>query len=112
MSSTTDAIHELGDRWVAAELAGDTATLAATVPDDFRLVGPYGFVLDKEQWLDRYRSGDFTTTALSWHDVDVRQHGDAAIAIGTHTQEAAYRGMPNDGNYRSTHVASATTAGG
>lgn len=104
MTTTTDAIHELGNRWVAAEVAGDTDALAAMVTDDFKLVGPYGFILDRDQWLDRYRSGDFTTTALTWHDVDVRDYGDAAVAIGTHTQEAAYRGMPNDGDFRTTHV--------
>ena len=40
-------IHELGARWVAAEIAGDTDTLETMVTDDFRLVGPFGFILDK-----------------------------------------------------------------
>ena len=104
MTTTAEAIRALGDRWVAAEVAADTDTLAGMVTDDFKLVGPYGFILDKAQWLDRYRSGDFATTALSWHDVDVRGYGDAAIAIGTFTQEAAYRGIPNNGDFRSSHV--------
>ncbi len=101
---TTAHIRELGDRWVAAELAGDTDTLGAIATDDFRLVGPFGFVLDKQQWLDRYRSGDFVTTELSWHDVDVREYGDAAVAIGTQTQEAAYQQTPSNGDFRITHV--------
>ena len=72
--------------------------------DDFRLVGPFGFVLDREQWLDRYRLGDFVTTVLDWHDVEIRDHGDAAMSIGTQTQEAAYRGAANNGNFRIGHV--------
>ena len=100
---TTDQILDVGQRWVTAELGADVATLERMVTDDFRLVGPFGFVLDKDQWLDRYRSGDFATTALTWHDVDVRVYGDAAIAIGTQTQEAAYRGSPSNGDFRITH---------
>jgi len=103
-TTTTDQIHDLGSRWVDAEVAGDVAALADMVTEDFRLVGPFGFVLDKEQWLDRYRSGNFATTALRWHDVEVRDHGDAVITIGTHSQEAAYQGNPADGDFRISHV--------
>jgi hypothetical protein len=74
------------------------------VTDDFQLVGPFGFVLDKAEWLDRYSSGDFSTTALSWHDVDVRVCGDAAITVGTQTQEPAYQGTPSNGDFRVSHV--------
>jgi ketosteroid isomerase-like protein len=102
--STTDEIRELGDRWAAAEVTGDTETLAGMVTDDFKLVGPFGFILDKQQWLDRYDSGDFVTTSLSWHDVEVRDYGDTAVSVGTQTQEAAYRGTPNNGDFRITHV--------
>ena len=103
-TDTIDRIHELGERWAAAEVAGDVATLDAMATDDFRLVGPYGFVLDKEQWLDRYRTGTFTTTALSWHDVDTRRFGDAVLTIGTQTQEAAFQGKPSDGDFRVSHL--------
>jgi ketosteroid isomerase-like protein len=103
-TSTTTAIRDAGNRWVAAELAADVDSLDALATDDFRLVGPFGFVLDKQQWLDRYRSGDFSTAALQWHDVDVRDYGDSAVAIGTHSQEAAYRGAPSNGDFRITHV--------
>ena len=104
MSSTTEEISRLGARWVDAELAGDVEVLDALVADDFRLVGPFGFVLDKEQWLERYRSGDFKTTVMTWHDVDVREHDGSVIAIGTQSQEAAYRGAPSNGEFRITHV--------
>src|SRR5438093_7781131 len=104
MPTDTDRILDLGQRWVAAEIDADVVTLAGIVTDDFRLVGPFGFVLDKEQWLDRYRSGDFSTAALAWRDVDVREYGDAAVAIGTYSQEAAYQGSPSNGEFRSTHV--------
>jgi ketosteroid isomerase-like protein len=99
-----DEIRDLGSAWVDAELAADVDTLDAIATDDFRLVGPFGFVLDKQQWLDRYRSGDFTTSALTWHAVDVREYGDSVVAIGTQSQEAAYKGSLSNGDFRITHI--------
>lgn len=101
---TTDQIHALGSRWVAAEIAADVHSLEAMATDDFRLVGPFGFVLDQQQWLDRYRSGDFSTTGLTWHDVEIREYGDTVITIGTQTQEAAYKDVPSNGDFRIIHV--------
>jgi ketosteroid isomerase-like protein len=103
-TNTADDVRGIGAAWVDAELAADVETLDALATDDFHLVGPFGFVLDKQQWLDRYRYGDFTTTTLTWHDVDVREYGDSAVTIGTQTQEAAYRGSPSNGDFRITHV--------
>ena len=104
MPTDTDLILDLGHRWASAERDADVATLASMVTDDFHLVGPFGFVLDKAQWLDRYASGDLTTTVLTWHDVDVRVYSDAAITIGTQTQEAAHQGTPSNGDYRVSHL--------
>jgi len=104
MTTTADQIRELGATWVAAELDADIVTLDALVTDDFHLVGPYGFVLDKQQWLDRYRSGDLATTELTWHDVDLREYGEAAVSIATQSQQATYRGVASNGEFRITHV--------
>ena len=102
--NTTTAIIELGERWAEAERAGDVATLAALAEDGFRLVGPYGFVLDKQQWLDRYRTGAFHTQSLHWDEVSVADHGDVAIAIGKQTQQATYQGQPSNGAFRVSQV--------
>jgi ketosteroid isomerase-like protein len=101
--SITD-ITELGRRWAAAEVQGDTDTLDELAVDDFTLVGPLGFVLDRKQWLDRYRSGQFVTTELNWHDVTVRDYGDCAVVIGIQEQRAAYQGRPSDGKFRVTQI--------
>lgn len=97
---------ELGRRWAEAEVRGDVTALDALATDGFRLVGPAGFVLDKQQWLDRYRTGDLVTRSLRWEDVDVHCYGAAtAVAIGRHVQQAAYQGKPVDGQFRASHVA-------
>lgn len=104
-TTTTDQINELERRWVAAEEHGDVAELDALSTGDFTFVGPLGFVLDKQQWLHRYRTGELVTRVLVWEDVQVRQYGDTAVAIGTHTQQATFQGNPADGQFRATHVA-------
>jgi ketosteroid isomerase-like protein len=105
MSNGTHAeILALGARWAEAEQHGDTATLDELAVTDFRLVGPFGFVLDKAQWLDRYRSGTLVTSSLVWDDVTVRDFGNTAVAIGRQTQRASYQGQPVDGQFRVTQV--------
>lgn len=49
--TTTTAVLELGHRWVTAERAGEADTLAELADQDFRLVGPLGFVLDEHGWF-------------------------------------------------------------
>lgn len=102
---TTADILELGRRWAEAEQRAEVETLDALAVADFALVGPLGFVLDKQQWLDRYRTGDLITASLTWDEVAVRSYGDAAVAIGLHTQQASHRGKPSDGQFRATHIA-------
>jgi ketosteroid isomerase-like protein len=104
MSNDQAELEEFGRRWVEAELAQDLTVLDGMADEDFMLVGPLGFILDKTQWLDRYRSGDLVTTSLDWRDTETRVFGDSAVVIGVHDQEAAYRGQPNNAEFRATHI--------
>jgi hypothetical protein len=108
MPTPTTPLQELADldrTLTRAEIEGDTATLDALSIDDFMLVGPVGFVLDKQQWLDRYRGGGLRTNALAFEDAVTRVHGDWAIRIGRHIQEAEFQGRPVNGEFRATHIA-------
>jgi ketosteroid isomerase-like protein len=103
MNDDQAELEEFGKRWAEAELARDLTLLDALAHEDFMLVGPLGFVIDKAQWLDRYRSGDLVTSSLQWRDTEARVFGDCAV-VGVHDQEAAYRGRPNNGQFRATHI--------
>jgi hypothetical protein len=112
MSSTADQVNELVRRWVAAEIAGDTAELDSLAGAGFRLVGPAGFVLDKQQWLGRYQPGFLVTTSLSVSDLDTRECGETvAITIGVQNQRATYQGHAADGRFRVTVIAARDEAG-
>ena len=106
--ATPTSLQELADldgTITRAEIGGDTATLDALSTDDFTLVGPVGFVLDKQQWLERYRGGGLRTHALAFEDAVTRVHGDCAIRVGRHVQEAEFQGRPVNGEFRATHIA-------
>jgi ketosteroid isomerase-like protein len=108
MPTHTAPLQELADldrNVTRAEVDGDVATLDTLATEDFMLVGPVGFVLDKQQWLDRYRGGGLRTHALAYEDAVTRVHGDCAIRIGRHVQEAEFQGRSVNGEFRATHIA-------
>lgn len=90
----TAAINDLLDRWAETEVAADTATMADYLADDYVGIGPFGFTLTKEEWLQRHTSGDLKYSQLKFVDRSVRLYGDAAIVIGVQDQVATYQGRP------------------
>jgi len=91
--------------WIEAEARGDAAVLDDLLDDDFRGDGPRGFVLTKQAWLDRYRTGDLANDAFAWQETRVRVRDDAAVAMGIQTQTACYQGVDCSGRFLGTLVA-------
>ncbi|MFI5272788.1 MAG: nuclear transport factor 2 family protein [Ktedonobacterales bacterium] len=97
-------LRNLSAEWASAELRGDIAFLERTLVDDFTGVGPRGFTLTKEEWVQRHQSGALQYSALTMDDVHVRVYGEAAILIGRETQTASYQGQDIPGQFRTTQV--------
>ncbi|HKA85191.1 MAG TPA: nuclear transport factor 2 family protein [Acidimicrobiales bacterium] len=100
-----DTFDDVLAGWIDAEARGDATALDALLDDDFRGDGPRGYVLTKQQWLDRYRRGDLANDAFAWEDTRVRVHDDAAVAMGIQAQTARYRGLDCSGRFLGTLVA-------
>ena len=100
-----NSVDELLRAWRQAEARADAAALEALLAADFRGDGPLGFVLDKTQWLDRYRRGDLRVASFSWSATRVREVNQAAVAIGIQRQVAKYRGHDCSGMCVCTLVA-------
>ena len=104
----TAELEDLGRRWAQAEVAQDLATLAELAHPDFLLVGPLGFVLDREQWLDRYASGDFVTTALDWRDLTCGSSATRRWSSGSMINRPRTAGSPTTANSEQPTCWSAT----
>lgn len=97
-------VSRLTDAWATAELRSDTAFLEKLMAEDFIGVGPLGFLLTKQQWLARHQSGDMKYEVHNLDEVRVRAYNEAAIVIGSLTQEATYQGHPINAQLRTTLV--------
>ena len=72
-----------------------------------QLVGPLGFVVPRDLWLNQFESGALKMESLEWDEVDIRTHAYAncAIAIGKLTQTATYADSRSDGAFRVSVIA-------
>jgi ketosteroid isomerase-like protein len=103
MTATND-ILDLVDRWAAAEQQNDAGLLDGLLADGFVGVGPLGFVLTREQWLQRFGNG-LENRSFKVEDPQVHDHGSAAVVVGVDNQETSFRGGDNSGRFRLTLTA-------
>ncbi len=100
-----DQLLELSERWADAERSMDSGKLEQLVDGDFSLIGPRGFVLNREQWVNRYRTGDLKNESFEWNVENVKDYGCTAIVQGVQKQKTSYRGQDSSGSFRVTLVA-------
>ena len=105
-----DGVLDLVQRWAAAEAENDAATLDGLLAGDFAGVGPFGFILTRDQWLARFANG-LVNRSFAVADLQVRDYGSAAVGIGVLAQETSWQGNDNSGRFRVTLVAVRTGEG-
>ena len=104
MSTRNEVIEGFLTEWTAAEQSGDAAALDKLLTEDFTGVGPLGFTLSKQDWLDRHAAGDLKYRTYELSDVAVRRYGDAAVVVAQQSAAGAYRGHEVPGDLRVTLV--------
>jgi hypothetical protein len=92
-SGTEAELLELAEELRKAELHGDVAFLGRILTADFLGIGPRGFVLNKEAWLGRHRSGDLKHESLERDEVALRTYTDAAILTTREIGKTLYKGQ-------------------
>ena len=104
---TTEEIRKLLERFAGAQRLSDLDALSQLLTDDFKLVGPLGFVVPKQLWLEQFRTGALQIDSLEWDEVDIRAYAYAnlALAVGKLTQAGTYAQNRSDGQFRVTAIA-------
>lgn len=97
-------IEALVAAWAAAETRGDVDALGQILAEDFVGVGPRGFLLPRDAWLTRHRSGDLRYTAIGWDDLTVRAYGTTLVVIGRQDARGTYQGHDSSGRLRGTLI--------
>lgn len=103
-------ITGLSHQWAESERRADPTALADHVADEFRLVGPLGFILDRAAWEARFSNG-LVIDEAEWDDLDVRVVGPTAVVVGTWNQRAAFGEHRADGTFRVSQTWTRTDAG-
>ena len=99
-----DGVLDLVQRWAAAEEKNDVGALDGLLAGAFAGVGPFGFILTRDQWLARFTNG-LVNRSFIVTDLQVRDFGTAAVGIGVLAQETSWQGHDNSGRFRVTLVA-------
>jgi ketosteroid isomerase-like protein len=99
-----DGVLDLVQRWAAAEQDNDAGRLDGLLAGGFAGVGPFGFILTRDQWLARFTNG-LVNRSFAVTDLQVRDFGTAAVGIGVLAQETSWQGTDNSGRFRVTLVA-------
>ena len=86
----TQQLEKLAGDWATAELRGDTAFLERHLADDFVSVGPYGFLLAKDEWLERHESRKLRYESFRLDEVRVRLYGEVAVMIARQMTKGKY----------------------
>ena len=99
-----DGVLDLVQRRAAAEEKNDVGALDGLLAGAFAGVGPFGFILTRDQWLARFTNG-LVNRSFIVTDLQVRDFGTAAVGIGVLEQETSWQGHDNSGRFRVTLVA-------
>ena len=84
-------ILKLQQEFDTAELGDDREALRRLIAEDFQSIGPRGFVLDKQQWIDRHDR--FHYAALETSEHEVRLYDSAAIVRNVQRNTGVHDGQ-------------------
>jgi len=83
---------ELEKRSAASIVSGDFQALGSIFAEEWKVVGPDGQVLSRQQVFEQLKSTDLKFTSYEVSDLDVHIFGDTAIVIGHGNPHGEARG--------------------
>ena len=100
-SSVEQAIRQLDNERIQAQIGADTVALNRIYADDFIGVGPSGTVRTKPQVISDFTSGELKFQSITTDEVQVRIYGNTAVETGRSTMNGQDRGkaVPRDNRF-------------
>ncbi len=89
---------------IAALVGADTDTLRRIVHEDCQIVGPKGFHIGTDEWVDTHASHVYTQVLLEVVETEVHRFGDTAVRVDLQRSECLYEGETITGLYRVLHT--------
>src|SRR5918912_3054299 len=102
--SVEQAIRQLDNERVQAQIHADAAALDRIYADDFIGVGPSGTVRNKAQVISDFTSGDLKFQSITTDEVQVRVYENTAVETGLTTMVGEDKGKAVPGDTRVTRV--------
>jgi hypothetical protein len=102
MTSMTlaDTIEAAQQRLNHALVTADPVTLAELVAPGCRIIGPKGFIVAKNEWIDVHSSGVYEQLLLRTVESELFDYGNTAIRSDVQQSECIYRGEYITGLFR------------
>lgn len=98
-SDDEQALVKIQRGWADARLKGDSSFPKQIEADDFTVIWFDGTIVDKEQDVRTYASGDAVFTEFNIDDLKVRFYGDTAIVVGQGSIKAHTKTQDLGGKY-------------
>ena len=103
-SSVEQAIRQLDNERIQAQIGADAAALDRIYADDFIGVGPSGTVRTKPQVISDFTSGALKFQSITTDEVQVRVYENAAVETGLSTMIGQDKGKAVPRDTRFTRV--------
>src|SRR5262245_43563691 len=103
-SSVGQAIRQLDNERIQAQIGADAAALDRIYADDFIGVGPSGTVRTKAQVISDFISGDLKFQSITTDEVQVRVYENTAVETGLSTMRGQDKGKAVPRETRFTRV--------
>ncbi|PYK10443.1 MAG: hypothetical protein DME65_09955, partial [Verrucomicrobia bacterium] len=103
-SSVEQAIRQLDNERIQAQIGADAVALDRIYADDFIGVGPSGTVRTKPQVISDFTSGDLKFQSITTDEVQVRVYENTAVETGLSTMVGQDKGKAVPRDTRFTRV--------
>jgi uncharacterized protein (TIGR02246 family) len=103
-SSVEQAIRQLDNERIQAQIGADAVALNRIYADDFIGVGPSGTVRTKAQVISDFTSGDLKFQSITTDEVQVRVYENTAVETGLSTMVGQDKGQAVPRDTRFTRV--------